>query len=309
MTPIQTPIQITIPTPCHEDWDRMSPKEKGRFCDKCSKTVQDFSTQTPAEIQQYLLEHSNEKLCGRFRNDQLKSPVQIEIAYRPLINRLNFAQSFFLSLLIVFGTTLFSCKTPNDEVIGEIGLTDTISPDTTEPDTVVHFTFGKLKAHMPLKDLTIDRIQVSDVTKREAASDTLPEVSIVTEAVKVWSTHTVGGLMFITSFGEAELFPTTDTVIATEVSDNVDESNEFTIVYPNPARDVVNLKFYLLTEQIVSAELYDLNGKLIHTLIYSKQMIIGENEVQCDIGELPPSTYLIKLVKDRKVETKRIVIL
>jgi hypothetical protein len=305
-----TPIQITIPTPCHEDWNTMSPQEKGRFCDKCSKTVQDFSTQSPAEIQQYIREHSNEKLCGRFRNDQLKSPVLIEIAYRPLINRLNFAQSFFLSLLIVFGTTLFSCKTPNDEVIGEIGLTDTISPDTTEPDTVVHFTFGKFKANMPLEDNAIDPIQISDVTKQEVTSDTLSEINIIAAPVKVCGTYTVGGLAFITSYGEAELFPTTDAVITTEVSDNIDESMiEFTIVYPNPAHDIINLKFHLSTEQIVNAELYDLNGKLIRSLIYSKQMIIGENEVQCDIAGLPPSTYLIRLVKDGKVETKRIVIL
>ena len=123
-------IQFSIPQPCHEDWDKMSPREKGRFCGNCSKTVIDFSSKTPFEIRDYFLEHQDEKLCGRFRNDQLKRPIRLEIPDLFYSKNLNSFQIFLLSLLIVFGTTLFSCTTHNNEKVGEIAIIDSVEMDS-----------------------------------------------------------------------------------------------------------------------------------------------------------------------------------
>ena len=38
-------MKITIPTPCHENWNEMTPNEMGRHCTVCSKTVKDFTDQ------------------------------------------------------------------------------------------------------------------------------------------------------------------------------------------------------------------------------------------------------------------------
>ncbi|MDO5856927.1 hypothetical protein Q2490_06465 [Myroides odoratimimus] len=35
--------RIEIPEPCHEDWDKMAPQDKGRHCAVCDKVVVDFS--------------------------------------------------------------------------------------------------------------------------------------------------------------------------------------------------------------------------------------------------------------------------
>jgi hypothetical protein len=43
-------MKITIPKPCHENWENMTPDEKGRFCAVCSKTVRDFSKVPDDEI-------------------------------------------------------------------------------------------------------------------------------------------------------------------------------------------------------------------------------------------------------------------
>ncbi len=55
-------LKISIPKPCHEDWNTMTPNEQGSFCGKCCKTVIDFSHQSNDEIQQFLLEASNKKI-------------------------------------------------------------------------------------------------------------------------------------------------------------------------------------------------------------------------------------------------------
>lgn len=62
-------IQISIPTPCHENWDAMTGADKGRFCTSCQKTVLDFTKSSDREIA--LVLKNTENACGRFRTAQL----------------------------------------------------------------------------------------------------------------------------------------------------------------------------------------------------------------------------------------------
>lgn len=63
------PIRISIPNPCHENWDDMTPADKGRFCASCQKTVLDFTNASDREIASVLKNSKN--ACGRFRANQL----------------------------------------------------------------------------------------------------------------------------------------------------------------------------------------------------------------------------------------------
>lgn len=65
--------KIFIPKPCHENWNKMTPEEKGRFCDVCSKVVKDFTHMPTHEIVDSL-KHSEGDVCGRINIKQL-SPI------------------------------------------------------------------------------------------------------------------------------------------------------------------------------------------------------------------------------------------
>ncbi|HEX7906204.1 MAG TPA: hypothetical protein VF487_20160, partial [Chitinophagaceae bacterium] len=69
-------IQLTIPEPCHENWNKMTPVEKGRFCHSCQKPVIDFSTMSDREVAQYF-KQSTGSVCGRFMQDQLERELDI----------------------------------------------------------------------------------------------------------------------------------------------------------------------------------------------------------------------------------------
>jgi hypothetical protein len=61
-------VKINIPEPCNEQWHLMTPKEKGRYCKACSKTIVDFSNLTDKEILNAI---SNGTTCGKFHKSQL----------------------------------------------------------------------------------------------------------------------------------------------------------------------------------------------------------------------------------------------
>jgi len=55
---------ISIPQPCHEQWENMEQEQQGRFCQSCAKTVIDFSAMTDQQVIDYLSGAHN--VCGKF---------------------------------------------------------------------------------------------------------------------------------------------------------------------------------------------------------------------------------------------------
>jgi hypothetical protein len=129
---METKFKITIPKPCHEDWNTMTPTETGRFCSVCTKGVVDFTNKSTAEIQSYLFQNQEQKICGRFRNEQIKK-FEIQIPQSVLMQKMPFHKTFLLALFVVMGTTLFSCKNHNNDSLGGVSVVkDTIKTNATK---------------------------------------------------------------------------------------------------------------------------------------------------------------------------------
>lgn len=121
----------------------MTPNEKGAFCSKCCKTVIDFTEKSPDEITSILTANNSKKICGRFTNDQLEEPVMplTDLSPGSEISEPSRLHSFAVALFLIFGTTLFSCKTyPDNYAKGDMyidttlsGTTVTLPVETVEP--------------------------------------------------------------------------------------------------------------------------------------------------------------------------------
>ena len=149
---METKHKITIPKPCHEDWNKMTPDETGRFCNSCSKSVVDFTQMLPIEIQDFFVSNQNKNVCGRFKNTQLDSIV-IQIPSRVLYAQIHYPKMFLLALFIAMGTTLFSCKQENGdkqkiekvEVVEDTLEINNITvglrlPPKTDPNDTLHYS-------------------------------------------------------------------------------------------------------------------------------------------------------------------------
>lgn len=65
-------MKISIPKPCSENWNQMSPSEKGRFCTACQKQVVNFK-EMPNESIKDFLEQETGATCGRFSRYQIET--------------------------------------------------------------------------------------------------------------------------------------------------------------------------------------------------------------------------------------------
>lgn len=122
-----------IPSPCHEDWNLMTPTEKGRYCNACAKTVIDFTVMSRNEISNFLEDNKGKKLCGHVRKSQLDSiHIKIPTSY---FDKIKQSQRYFiLALLVVMGTSLLSCEDQQGKKhkIDRIEVVDTLMIDVKD---------------------------------------------------------------------------------------------------------------------------------------------------------------------------------
>lgn len=105
-------FQISIPEPCNQQWEDMTPQTKGRFCHQCTKTIIDFSQKTDREIA-LELKVSDGQICGRFSNDQLNRDIILATALK------NNSQWKATGLLLSSMLMMSACK-EEDKVMGYI---------------------------------------------------------------------------------------------------------------------------------------------------------------------------------------------
>ena len=138
-------FKFSIPKPCHEDWGKMTPNNKGRFCDSCVKTVVDFTKKSTTEIQDFLIENKNQNICGHFQTKQLDT-ITIEIPNAIFNQQLSFRKLFIVAAFFAMGTTLFSCKYSDGkkQKIENVIVIDSLKIDLHDKDSLITEVEGGL---------------------------------------------------------------------------------------------------------------------------------------------------------------------
>ncbi len=69
-------IQLSIPTPCAQNWEEMTPGENGRYCAHCQKTVLDLTQLSDAQLYKRIMKaQEHGAICGRITNAQLMRTI------------------------------------------------------------------------------------------------------------------------------------------------------------------------------------------------------------------------------------------
>ena len=149
-------MKISINEPCHENWDKMTPNDKGAFCLSCQKNVVDFSNKTITQIKDFFRKKTDaEIVCGRFDESQLEA-----LTFDDFFNNFlkwKYFQKAALIVFFVFGLSLFGSAQSNPDkniMMGKVAYVpgDTVkkcTKDTTQKATIK----GEVKhtTHQPKK--------------------------------------------------------------------------------------------------------------------------------------------------------------
>ncbi|MBC7555026.1 MAG: hypothetical protein H7257_13745 [Taibaiella sp.] len=98
---------ISVPKPCNEDWNQMTPAEKGRHCSVCQVTVIDYTTLADREIVEAIQNAAGGHTCGRYHLGQLD---RVMAAPQPVPRYHIFAKKIAATPLLsqALGNTVFA---------------------------------------------------------------------------------------------------------------------------------------------------------------------------------------------------------
>ena len=128
-------IQLSIPEPCHQNWDTMTPTQQGRFCNACAKQVVDFSSMSDSQVLNYFSNIKNEKVCGRAYPDQLERAIILpKYPTKKIFWYWNYITMLFL----------FFSKTNSTKAQGGVKIVTQLQPNKTKPVDINNALQGRV---------------------------------------------------------------------------------------------------------------------------------------------------------------------
>jgi hypothetical protein len=338
-------LHLSIPKPCSESWDKMSPESKGRFCSSCSKTVVNFATMTDQQVLDWLAGHS-EPVCGRFHQDQLNRPLTRELSKKPGPGRYwHYFIAFLLSSSELTAQTQPAkppamCQLPSVRESQHL-LGDTVmAPELTSPPVILRGRLMDDNGH-PVPFATIMYKEHTGVAADADGYYSIPAANLAgvrtliitavgyeTLKVDVKNLNLSGGMqslppmrMQVLTLGEVvtvarhrrrKSIADTLSVIKDTISACFNPAKKSLSIYPNP---VVRGNSITITAQLdksgtYSIQLFDLAGGLLESAAADRGQLSGSFRFTLP-AMLSPGTYILRLSHPgmNKVYTQPIIVL
>lgn len=306
-------LTLSIPKPCHEDWDKMTTADKGRFCGSCQKDVIDFTSMSEGQLIAFFKKPKG-SVCGRFRNDQLEKDIYL----RP--KRMPWVKYFFRIVIPVF---LLSCK---QRTIGKV------KPETLQDAySTTYATTGIVLSEFPVQvmDSTVsvkgeinkmEKIDTSGVIFGDLKVDTtaLADEIVDTSALQLPEVIIEGGKTIHCSqtinYGINSIMGDVVAGVTVEnVYDSIENKNRRSEsklkVYPNPLRRNTNAKAdpgkLPAGEYII--QVADMSGKIL----YSNRTVTDKfTLVEIPFSGLPGGMYILRFQNEKsgKIFTEKVVV-
>ncbi|GAB5418815.1 MAG: hypothetical protein Crog4KO_02050 [Crocinitomicaceae bacterium] len=310
---------FSIPEPCSENWNEMSPTEKGAFCQKCSKEVYDVSHLQNNQIIG-LLASETKVPCMRMMPQQ-EQTLNADIGQIFQSRKKQMQRAMLFSLLVVFGFTLFSCNSPQQ--IHERNLLQAAAESIVE---VVDETAAQ-SIEIKKTPKAVEKIQEKEngdceiIVPEFKEYTTLGEPALQQEVIielqkesftttterEVW--HTAGVPMMV---NQQVL---RDELIAQEIDfqvqlqrnpdSNIPESFS-ALTFPNPATTDTRLEVQLPNKtESLGIRLLSLTGEVLQE-INDQPAEAGVHEFQINLMDLKPAYYLIDVRYNDQHEVVRL---
>jgi azurin len=159
-------ITLSIPEPCHENWNSMSPTHQGRFCGSCQKEVIDFTTMTDDELFRFFADKTKQSVCGRTLPYQLNTPLAKPVEHK----KKKFWYISYLTSLLLF----FSKQEVRAQVKPQVTTTPVAKPTETR--------LGRM-TRLPVKEEVKEGFVTGKVT--DDKGNPVPYATVIVSGTKI----------------------------------------------------------------------------------------------------------------------------
>ena len=309
---------INIPEPCTENWNEMTPNEKGAFCQKCALDVYDFTDKTADQIREILRLNIAAPVCMRIEPKQLDE-LNADFSAWKMNTKQSYHRAWVFTLFVVFGLTLFSCGEDEKQVVEKFHRTGQDILSSSEKD----------------QEGDVSKIDANATVENSNTSKNDQEQCRTQKETENLTSHTMGKPVFVTRENELHGVEVTARsahnsayyddrnsgtvgvpLLTQDYSDYLEELNQQKqtkrgassidkitgLVYPNPASNETTLKVDMPRKKQAEIELYSFNGQKIRT-IHSGRIKKGESEFLVDLSDLETGVYLVIIYSGELKET------
>ena len=138
------------------------------------------------------------------------------------------------------------------------------------------------------------------------AQSTIPASGGNASATGGTVSYTVGQTFYSTNSGtNGKVHPGVQQPYEISVVTGIEDASGISLemlIYPNPAKDFINLIIENFEIDNLSYQLYDINGSIL------KKDKVVDNETSISMQDLKPSTYFIKVIQGNKdIKTFKII--
>lgn len=314
---------VRIPEPCHEDWNKMLPDEKGKFCLSCNKSVFDFSGKTDAEIKTILLEHKDQKVCGHFKKSQVDRPLNLTVDSDNLPRNMSITRFFAVALFIVFGSLLFDCTAQNNRTVGKLAIvrtpyTEDKKEEKMPPDSIIpletisayeHQTLGgavAIQETIPENEILRENecMLTGDVIEEYVEEDQTSPDSLPLNK----SEYLEGKIMYIQDEPANESKDSLANASRPSAPENINMKSAALIVYPNPNSGEFSIRYDVKKRADVKVRILDVKGSTVKTLVNMPGQYEGKYTIPVNLSDLPSGIYFVDLVNNGERFIEKVII-
>jgi len=292
---------IGINEPCSENWNTMSPTDKGAFCQKCATQVYDFTNKSNEEIKQTLRLLIGQPVCGRITPAQEDSLNAEFIAWSASSTK-SFQSRMVFALVVVFGLSLFSCTHEQDKKkIVAIQQSAMQAIEEQVAQKTIKTDLPEERIAPPIEQKVVEPVVSALVDFEEVQLD---EAVITRKIDNDEYIGYAGGMSYDRHYGQ---FLVSEVTPLQELDENgIPIPTDFAaIVFPNPATSETTFEFKIPTKTNFEIGLYDMNGKYIQ-LIHSGEIDRGTFRQHLDLTNLNPGVYLVVINSNDFKKTVRV---
>lgn len=295
---------INIPEPCSENWNEMTPTQKGAFCQKCALEVNDFTNKSGNEIRAILAQNIGSRVCGRIENVQL-AELNTDFEAWKINSGRSYQRAWIFTLFVVFGLTLFSCEEEDvvekmhrvsQQIIAEQLVEFQESTMTTGEITGNLVGAERIENSIPHVE-SEEHPMLGEMVFEEREIE-LEEMVLEEEIVPLIDRWNIAGGMSVSADYRVYLEQTKPVEV-----DSPEKCTKMSgLIYPNPAQNETTLRLEMPKGDKVEIQLIGLNGQRIQE-IHSGRVAEGETEFTIDVSHLEQGMYMVVIIAGDQKES------